>query len=595
MKWTVLLVVLVLHVSVARAEAEHTHTSPHTSSSAQPDAATDAADAADASAKLLEVLTPILGGSLNAELYEPGCDAAIYMCSAGTSRIQTMRFRTPAEVYAEHEDAVKSEPVLVQNTAETSDEETAAAVNDLLDEGHTVLEAVPQSGSCRARPSSDKRIAILLHGFLACSQKWHDIAQLLATEGFEVVLPLLPGHGAVDGDHVSSALHHVPADHPHIPILDRSVGYGTVAQAVADMTVAAIQQLDYTEVVLGGFSAGGAVVIDALTILATDGRLDAAALKRVRVVHVATFLETPNRVIRLARDLNPLLWINKMRMNRQWFHIERPHGHPWKSFQERGRKGLLVSSRSHEMRLLRYVTHVRKAFAKLTLKSRKADRRAAAELIADIPILGLLLLNDHTVEADHLMDTLTAHHTAAGVTLCALESNHPDSSICGTCCDEAHCAWFDAYDDRHPEEGHLLHTPDCAAVTDATVDISHPDLHTCGGSGLRDVYPDGLNHDTLLDAQSRAGKEPGWWVQCTQDLIVRYITADRSLITGQQSGKQLQCAAKPSCHGLFRMEKQTPVTTTTASSSKKKSGNKSKQVWTQVDELASAAAAPTAA
>lgn len=179
----------------------------------------------------------------------------------------------------------------------------------------------------------------------------------------------------------------------------------------------------------------------------------------------------------------------QMRMNRTWFHVERPHGHPWKSFQERGRKGLLVSSRSHEMRLLRYVTHVRKAFAKLTLKSRKADRRAAAQLIADIPILGLLLLNDHTVEADHLMETLSAHHTAAGVTLCALESNHPDSSVCGTCCDEAHCAWFDAYDDRHPEKGHLLHTPDCAAVTDATVDISHPDLHTCGGSGLRDVYP----------------------------------------------------------------------------------------------------------
>jgi Alpha/beta hydrolase family len=317
MKWTVLLVVLVLHVSVARAEADHidtdtAYTSPQGSSSAQAEAATDATDAAEASARLLEVLTPILGGSLNAELYEPGCDAAIYMCSAASSSIQTMRFRTPAEVYADHAEAVKSEPVFVQNTAETSEEEAAAAVNDLLHDGHTVLEEVQQSGSCRARPSSDKRIAILLHGFLACSQKWHDIAQLLATEGFEVVLPLLPGHGAVDGDHVPSALHHVPADHPHIPILDRSVGYGTVAQAVADMTVAAIQQLDYAEVVLGGFSAGGAVVIDALTILATDGRLDAAALKRVRIVHVATFLETPNRVIRLARDLNPLLWINKV-------------------------------------------------------------------------------------------------------------------------------------------------------------------------------------------------------------------------------------------------------------------------------------------
>jgi hypothetical protein len=107
------------------------------------------------------------------------------------------------------------------------------------------------------------------------------------------------------------------------------------------------------------------------------------------------------------------------------------------------------------------------------------------------------------------------------------------------------------------------------------------------------LVPDGLNHDTLLDAQSRAGKEPGWWVQCTQDLIVRYITADRSLITGQQSGKQLQCAAKPSCHGLVRMEKQTTIAT--MSSSKKKSKKKSKQVWTQVDELAAAAAAPTAA
>jgi hypothetical protein len=100
---------------------------------------------------------------------------------------------------------------------------------------------------------------------------------------------------------------------------------------------------------------------------------------------------------------------------------------------------------------------------------------------------------------------------------------------------------------------------------------------------------DGLNHDTLLDAQSRAGKEPGWWVQCTQDLIVRYITADRSLITGQQPGEQLQCAAKPSCHGLVRMEKTTVAAAT--ASSKKKQGKKSKQVWTQVDELAAAPAA----
>ncbi|KAG5189397.1 hypothetical protein JKP88DRAFT_353103 [Tribonema minus] len=127
--------------------------------------------------------------------------------------------------------------------------------------------------------------------------------------------------------------------------------------------------------------------------------------------------------------------------------------------------------------------------------------------------------------------------------------------MCGTCCDEEHCSWFDEYDDRHPELGHLLHTPDCAHVGPDT-DLASPEHHACGGSGAADIVPDGLNHDTLLDAQSRAGKPEGWWVPCNADVIVRFATADAATVraVGTPWGAAaLPCAVEPRCAGLARM------------------------------------------
>lgn len=40
-----------------------------------------------------------------------------------------------------------------------------------------------------------KGVAVFYHGFSACPQQFWDLAQLVSAEGYEVYLPLLPGHG----------------------------------------------------------------------------------------------------------------------------------------------------------------------------------------------------------------------------------------------------------------------------------------------------------------------------------------------------------------------------------------------------------------
>lgn len=61
------------------------------------------------------------------------------------------------------------------------------------------LEAYEVQGACRPASFQHqgelKGLAILFHGFTACPQQYFDIAQKLQAQGWDVLLPLSPGHG----------------------------------------------------------------------------------------------------------------------------------------------------------------------------------------------------------------------------------------------------------------------------------------------------------------------------------------------------------------------------------------------------------------
>ena len=97
-----------------------------------------------------------------------------------------------------------------------------------------------------------KGTAILLHGFSACPQQYFEWANMLTQKGFEVLLPLLPGHGHQQV---------LPGadDHYDVPNLDNWQEYDEFADQINFIAQAAPGIK-----VIGGLSVGAAVVVDAV-------------------------------------------------------------------------------------------------------------------------------------------------------------------------------------------------------------------------------------------------------------------------------------------------------------------------------------------
>ena len=72
-------------------------------------------------------------------------------------------------------------------------------------------------------------IAVLLHGFTGCPQQFFDLAPYLASRGYHVLLPVLPGHGVIpeilDGGR--------PKRHAKKHVLDRTVALPTPESVVS--------------------------------------------------------------------------------------------------------------------------------------------------------------------------------------------------------------------------------------------------------------------------------------------------------------------------------------------------------------------------
>jgi alpha-beta hydrolase superfamily lysophospholipase len=111
---------------------------------------------------------------------------------------------------------------------------------------------------CRPRryrppPGMPRRGAVLaLHGFSACGQQFFQLGPLLAEQGFDVLVPMLPGHGAPAGPDGEEDLSGVPTAE------NWTSSYGGLAAAMNR-----VMAESPGERVLVGYSLGGTVAINA--------------------------------------------------------------------------------------------------------------------------------------------------------------------------------------------------------------------------------------------------------------------------------------------------------------------------------------------
>jgi carboxylesterase len=97
-----------------------------------------------------------------------------------------------------------------------------------------------------------KGLIIAIHGFSACPQQFFQLGPLLASRGFEVLVPVLPGHGFRPRADGTENLDQVPdAD-------SWAAGYGGLAEQMNQ-----IAALAGGERILIGYSLGGAMAINA--------------------------------------------------------------------------------------------------------------------------------------------------------------------------------------------------------------------------------------------------------------------------------------------------------------------------------------------
>lgn len=133
--------------------------------------------------------------------------------------------------------------------------------------------------------SAYKGVVVLVHGFSACPQQWFAMAPLLTQQGYDVLLPLLPGEGLK----YSTVNGKVQDDYTQLPM--NSSVYGSFSD-----TMSSIVALAGGEKVVGGLSMGATIAMGASRAVLADGTTGLYS----RVLVVCPLIHLANKAADLA-------------------------------------------------------------------------------------------------------------------------------------------------------------------------------------------------------------------------------------------------------------------------------------------------------
>lgn len=105
--------------------------------------------------------------------------------------------------------------------------------------------------SYKHQTEKQEGVIILIHGFTACPQQYFDVAERLASKGWDVLLPLNPGHGKIRG----------PKEHRDLPTLKN---YNKVMPAFVARINRIMSNYSAEKKVIAGISLGGAYATSAI-------------------------------------------------------------------------------------------------------------------------------------------------------------------------------------------------------------------------------------------------------------------------------------------------------------------------------------------
>lgn len=123
-----------------------------------------------------------------------------------------------------------------------------------------------------------KGVAVLLHGFTACPSQWNQIARMLSERGYEVLVPLLPGHGHAllpPGHEIKGTCMSALGMNGNCPsplddvdsLPTSSLGYRNFAQTINDV----VRRAPVGVHVVAGLSVGAALAVHAGQATNTNG------------------------------------------------------------------------------------------------------------------------------------------------------------------------------------------------------------------------------------------------------------------------------------------------------------------------------------
>ncbi len=286
--------------------------------------------------------------------------------------------------------------VVFSNVAPPAKQEDLAAFTAAWADYANGVNETPHAADCEPRrftavPGTKRRGAVIMfHGFGGCPQQFLGLALRISAQGFDVLLPLLPGHGAILTAGGKDDLSDLPsADEDN----SRYIEFATLMNRIMAASPG--------EKIMGGFSFGGAISLNA-ALQATEQYDRLLLLAPMLAIRGGAFVET------LAEALGRMPGLDEKIVKPRGFRAE------CRSWRAAGRAGFCDYRYKHVVALIDLAQINRQLYARQPLSN---------------PIQVVAAGDDNYVSNDRIADYATAQAKFGPISLCYMPADVPHEML----------------------------------------------------------------------------------------------------------------------------------------------------------------------